>query len=274
MGIKQYKPTSAGRRGASVSDFAEVTKSRPEKSLLVSLSKKGGRNNNGRITARHRGGGHRRHYRQIDFRRDKDAIQGKVAAIEYDPNRSGYIALIHYVDGEKRYILAPHGMKVGDTIMNGPASPHRPGNCLPLEKIVDGTFVHAIETTIGKGATLARSAGTFAQLMAKEGDYATLKLPSGEFRLVHVKCRATIGQTSNLEHENRNLGKAGVTRHMGRRPHVRGVVMNPVDHPLGGGEGRSSGGRHPCSPWGQPAKGYRTRRNKRTDKYIVRRRKK
>ncbi len=272
MAVKLYKPTTPGRRFGSVPTFEELTTSKPEKSLLTSQSKRAGRNSYGRITSRHRGGGSRQHYRLIDFRRDKDGIPAKVISIEYDPNRTAYIALLAYADGEKRYIIAPTGVKVGDSLMSGEEAPHKVGNCLPLSKIVDGTFIHGVELKIGKGASMARAAGTFAQLMAKEGDYATLKLPSGESRLVNLRCRATIGQTSNLDNEIRVWGKAGVTRHKGRRPHVRGVAMNPIDHPLGGGEGKTSGGRHPCSPWGQPTKGYKTRRNKRSSRFIVRRR--
>jgi large subunit ribosomal protein L2 len=264
MGIKRVKPTSAGRRFQTFSDFKEITTDQPEKSLLKILKVSGGRNCYGRITARHRGGGHKRYYRMIDFKRDKDGIPAKVASIEYDPN---------HVDGEKRYILAPLNIKVGDMVMSGPEADIKPGNALPLANIPLGTHVHNIELRIGKGGQIVRSAGTFAQLMAKEDRYALVKLPSGEVRMVLLRCKATIGQLGNVEHENISMGKAGRTRWMGRRPSVRGVAMNPVDHPMGGGEGRSSGGRHPCSPWGMPAKGYRTRKNKSTNRYIVKRRK-
>ena len=272
MGIKQYKPTSPGRRFQSVSTFEEITKRKPERSLLKPLKKSGGRNATGRITVRHRGGGTKRRYRVIDFKRDKHNVPAKVAGIEYDPNRSARIALLHYVDGEKRYILAPLGLKVGDQVVAGEEVDIRPGNALPLGKIPLGTLIHNIELKIGKGGQLVRSAGGYAQLMAKEGDYAQIRLPSGEVRMVHLRCYATIGQIGNLDHENVSLGKAGRSRYLGRRPHVRGVAMNPVDHPLGGGEGKSSGGRHPVTPWGVPTKGYRTRKNKATDKYIIRRR--
>ena len=272
MGIKQYKPTSPGRRFQSVSTFEEITKKEPERSLLKPLKKSGGRNATGRITVRHRGGGTKRRYRVIDFKRDKYNIPAKVAGIEYDPNRSARIALLHYVDGEKRYILAPLGLKVGDQVVSGEEADIKPGNALPLHKIPLGTLIHNIELKIGKGGQLVRSAGGYAQLMAKEGNYAQIRLPSGEVRMVHLRCYATIGQIGNLDHENVSLGKAGRSRYLGRRPHVRGVAMNPVDHPLGGGEGKSSGGRHPVTPWGVPTKGYRTRKNKATDKYIIRRR--
>ncbi len=273
MPVKVYKPTSAGRRNMSVSDFAEITRSTPERSLTKGLVKKtGGRNSNGRITSFHRGGGHRRRYRQIDFRRNKTEVPAKVAAIEYDPNRSANIALLHYVDGEKRYILSPLGLKVGDTVVASPNAEIHPGNAMPLSRIPLGTQVHAIEMKPGKGAQLVRSAGTSAQLMAREGNRATLRLPSGEMRMVHVDCVATIGEVGNPEHENQRIGKAGRSRWLGKRSNVRGVAMNPVDHPMGGGEGRSSGGRHPCTPWGKPTKGRKTRNNKQTDKYIVKRR--
>src|SRR5258707_16787 len=273
MGIRRYKPTTPGRRGASGSDFAELTRDDPEKSLVRPLHGRGGRNVHGKITARHQGGGHKRAFREIDFRRsDKDGIPAKVAAIEYDPNRSARIALLHYADGEKRYILAPDGLNVGTTITSGPDADILVGNALPLSKIPLGTTVHNIELKEGKGGQMARSAGTFAQLMAREGDWATLRLPSGEMRKVHIRCYATIGTVGNLEHENVSIGKAGRTRHRGKKPHNRGVSMNPVDHPLGGGEGKTSGGRHPVSPWGQPSKGYKTRRNKTTNKFIVKRR--
>lgn len=273
MGIKSYRPITPARRSYTTIDFSEVTKTTPERSLTEPLNKTGGRNSYGRITSRHRGGGHKRKYRIIDFRRTKDGIPAKVAAIEYDPNRSARIALLTYADGEKRYILAPDGLKVGDVVENGPAAEHKTGNCLPLRKILEGTLVHAIELKIGKGAAMARSAGTFAQVAAKEGDYATLKLPSSEVRFVHLDCRATIGSVGNADHMNVSIGKAGRSRWLGKRPLSRGVARNPVDHPMGGGEGKSSGGRHPCSPWGQPSKGYRTRNNKRTTTMIVRRRK-
>jgi len=273
MGIRKVKPRSAGTRFVTYPTFEEVTKKEPEKSLVEPLRKKGGRNNYGRVTARHRGGGHKRLYRIIDFKRDKEGVPAKVAAIEYDPNRSARIALLHYVDGEKRYILAPLGLQVGDTVLTGREADVKPGNCLPLESIPLGTVVHNVEMIPGKGGQLARSAGAGAQLMAKEGRYATLRMPSGEMRMVLARCKATIGQVGNIDHENISLGKAGRSRWLGRRPHVRGVAMNPVDHPMGGGEGRSSGGRHPCTPWGKPTKGYRTRKAKNSDRLIVRRRK-
>jgi len=272
MALRQYKPTSAGRRFQSVLDFSEVSKKTPERSLLAPLHKSGGRNNRGRQTSFHRGGGHKQRYRIIDFRREKDGVAAKVAAIEYDPNRSARIALLHYRDGEKRYILAPVGLHVGDVVMSGDEADIKPGNTLPLRNIPLGTMIHNIELKIGKGGQLVRSAGTAAQLMAKEGSYASIKLPSGEVRRVHQHCRATIGQVGNLDHENVSLGKAGRSRWLGRRPHVRGVAMNPVDHPMGGGEGRGKG-NHPQSPWGVLAKGYKTRRNVWTDKYIVQKRK-
>jgi large subunit ribosomal protein L2 len=273
MPVKVYNPTSAGRRQMSVSDFAEITRSRPEKSLVEGRSKQtGGRNGYGRMTSRHRGGAVKRLFRKIDFKRDKLGIPAKVAAIEYDPNRSARIALLHYKDGEKRYILAPHGLEVGAEILAGPGSDIKPGNALQLQSIPLGTVVHAIEMKPGKGAQLVRAAGVGAQLMARDGSYATLRMPSGENRLVLAACMATIGQVGNLDHENRSIGKAGRSRWMGKRPHVRGVAMNPVDHPMGGGEGKTSGGRHPCSPWGTPSKGYKTRTNTRTDRYIVKRR--
>jgi large subunit ribosomal protein L2 len=274
MAVKKVKPTSPGRRFQLYSTFEEVTKTEPEKSLLQRVKKTGGRNAHGHITCRHRGGGSRRHYRVIDFKRDKYGIPAKVAAIEYDPNRSARIALLHYVDGEKRYILAPLNLSVGDSVLSGPQADIKPGNTLPLSNIPLGTHIHNIELRIGKGGQIVRSAGTFAQLMAKEDRYALIKLPSGEVRMVLLECKATIGQLGNVVHENISLGKAGRTRWLGRRPKVRGVAMNPVDHPMGGGEGRSSGGRHPCSPWGMPAKGYRTRKNKRSDRYIVKKRSK
>ncbi|WP_029421877.1 50S ribosomal protein L2 [Alicyclobacillus macrosporangiidus] len=276
MSIKKYRPTSPGRRFMSVSTFEEITTDEPEKSLLEPLPKRAGRNHQGKITVRHRGGGHKRMYRIIDFKRNKDGVPAKVATIEYDPNRSARIALLFYADGEKRYIIAPLGLKVGDVVMSGPDADIRPGNALPLANIPVGTVVHNIELKPGKGGQLARAAGAAAQVMAKEGDYATIRLGSGEMRLVRLECRATVGQVGNLDHENINLGKAGRSRWLGRRPTVRGVVMNPVDHPHGGGEGRAPVGRKsPMSPWGKPTLGKKTRkRNHPTDKYIVRRRKK
>jgi large subunit ribosomal protein L2 len=268
----QYKPTSPGRRFRTGADFAEITRARPEPGLLAPLRKSGGRNNLGRITIRHRGGGHKQRYRVIDFRRNKENVAAKVAAVEYDPNRSAHLALLHYLDGEKRYILAPVGLRVGDRVMSGVDADIRPGNCLPLRAIPLGTMVHAIELRPGKGAQMVRSAGGAAQLMAKEGEHALVKLPSGEQRLVRIECRATIGQVGNLDHENIAIGKAGRTRWLGRRSRVRGIAMNPVDHPHGGGEGRSKG-NHPQTPWGMPSKGYKTRHNKRTDRFIVMRRK-
>jgi len=273
MPLISRKPTSPGRRFQTVSDFSEITRSKPEKSLLESLNKKGGRNNRGRRTARHRGGGHKRQYRRIDFKREKLEVPAKVASIEYDPNRSARIALLHYRDGEKRYILAPLGLSVGDEVVSSSQADIKPGNSLPLANIPAGTMVHNVELKPLKGGQLARSAGTAVQLMAKEGRHAHLKLPSGEVRMVLLTCRATIGQLSNVEHENISLGKAGRKRWLGKRPHTRGVAMNPVDHPLGGGEGKSSGGRHPCSPWGVPTKGYKTRKPKESDRYIIKRRK-
>lgn len=274
MGVREYKPTSAGRRFMSVVTFENITKKGPEKGLLEPLKKTGGRNNAGRITSRHIGGGHKRKYRIIDFRRDKLEIEGKVSAIEYDPNRSANIALIHYGDGDKRYILAPLGLKVGQTVVASRKGDTEisEGNSLPLKLIPLGTFVHNVEMKRGKGGQMARSAGSYAQVVAKEGDYGHLRLPSGEVKLVNLLCAATIGQVGNIEHENITWGKAGRSRWVGKRPHVRGTAMNPVDHPLGGGEGRTKGGRHPCSPWGQLAKGLKTRKNKRTDKFIVKRR--
>ena len=274
MGIKSSKPTSPGRRFQTTSTFEDVTRKKPEKSLLRPLNKKGGRNSNGRMTSRHRGGGHKRAYRLIDFRRDKDGIPAKVAFIEYDPNRSANIALLHYVDGEKRYILSPKNLSVGDTLVSGEGSEIRIGNALPLKVIPLGTHVHNIELNIGHGGQMARGAGSYCQLMAKEGKYAQVKLPSGEVRLIPLGCKATIGQVGNLEHEKISIGKAGRKRWLGKRPHVRGVAMNPVDHPHGGGEGKSSGGRHPVTPWGVPTKGYKTRVRKRSDRFIVKRRSK
>ncbi|WP_028324433.1 50S ribosomal protein L2 [Desulfatirhabdium butyrativorans] len=272
MAVRSVKATSPGRRFQTHAGLDEVANKEPEKALISPQRKQGGRNANGRVTARHRGGGERRHYRIIDFKRDKIGIPAKVAAIEYDPNRSSRIALLHYADGEKRYILAPIDLKAGDTVMSGPEADIRAGNSLPLDKIPLGSQIHNIELRSGKGGQIVRSAGTFAQLMAKEERYALVKLPSGEVRKVLLSCYATIGQLGNIVHENVSIGKAGRKRHMGWRPKVRGVAMNPIDHPMGGGEGRSSGGRHPCSPWGMPTKGYKTRKNKRTDKYIVKRR--
>ena len=274
MAIKSYKPTSAGRRHQTCSTFEEITTTKPEKSLLVSQTKSGGRNSLGRITSRHIGGGHKQKYRIIDFRREKTSIPAKVASIEYDPTRSARIALLHYVDGEKRYILAPLDLKVGDTVISGPEADIKPGNALPLRAIPLGTIIHNVELKIGKGAQLARSAGTFAQLMSKEGKYSQIKLPSGEVRLILQDCYATIGQVGNIDHENVNTGKAGRSRWLGKRPKVRGVAMNPVDHPHGGGEGRTSGGRHPVTPWGIPTKGYKTRTNKSSDRFIVKKRSK
>ena len=276
MGTRQYKPTTPGRRGASVSDFAELTdrKKRPEKSLTVRAKKKGGRNNQGKITSRHRGGGHKRLYRIIDFKRNKDAIPAKVNGIEYDPCRTARIALLHYVDGEKRYIIAPLGLKAGDTIVSGPDVEPKVGNCMPLEKIPPGMTIHNIEMQPGKGGQLCRTAGSSAVINAREGKWAQITLPSGEVRRLPSKCRATIGQIGNTEHSSIVLGKAGRKRWMGRRPHVRGTAMNPVAHPMGGGEGRNSGGRHPCSPTGKLAKGGHTRkRRKASSKSIIRRRK-
>lgn len=275
MGIKKYKPTSDGRRHGSSLDWSEITTTKPEKSLLVKIKKTGGRNNLGRITARHRGGGHKPKYRIIDFRRNKDNVPARVATIEYDPNRSANIALLHYKDGEKRYILAPKDLQVGQEIVSGDRVEPRSGNCMPLANIPTGLPIHNIEMRPGQGGLVVRSAGVNAQLMAKDGDYATVSLPSGEIRLFHVNCRATIGQVGNLDHQNVKIGKAGRKRWMGRRPIVRGTVMNPVSHPMGGGEGKSSGGRHPCSPTGVLAKGGKTRnRRKLSNKHIVRRRKK
>lgn len=272
MATIKYKPTSAGRREMSGSDFGEVTASRPERSLLAPLSKKGGRNNNGRITVRHRGGGHKRRYRIIDFRRDKEGVPGKVATVEYDPNRSARIALIHFADGEKRYILHPVGLKVGDRVVTSNSADIKPGNAMELEAVPLGTQVHNVELTGGRGGQMCRSAGTYAQVMAKEGGYVLLRLPSGELRNVWGKNRATIGQVGNTEHENMVIGKAGRKRWLGRRPTVRGTAMNPVDHPHGGGEGRSKG-RHPVTPWGKPTKGYRTRSAKKpSSRFIVKRR--
>jgi large subunit ribosomal protein L2 len=273
MGLKAYKPTSPGRRFQTTLDFKEISRKEPERSLLLPLKKTGGRNVYGRITSRYIGGGHKRLYRIIDFKREKFDIPAKVDSIEYDPNRSANIALLHYLDGEKRYILAPMELKVGDTVLSGERVDIKPGNALPLKNIPLGTLIHNIEMKPGKGAQLIRSAGSSGQLMAKEGKYAHIKMPSGEVRLIQVNCYATVGQVGNLDHENITVGKAGRTRWLGRNPRVRGVAMNPVDHPLGGGEGKTSGGRHPVTPWGVPTKGYKTRQNKATDKYIIKRRK-
>jgi large subunit ribosomal protein L2 len=271
MAVRKYKPTSAGRRGASVSGFEEITRARPEKALVEKGRKRAGRNAQGRITTRHQGGGNKRRFRSVDFRRNKDGVPAKVAYIEYDPNRSARIALLHYVDGEKRYILSPQGLRVGDRLTSGEGAEVRPGNALPLRNIPVGTVIHAVELKPGGGAKMARSAGTSVQLVAKEGRYATLRLPSGEMRLVEATCRATVGVVGNAEHELVQLGKAGRARWKNKRPSVRGVAMNPVDHPLGGGEGKSSGGRHPTSPWGK--KEGRTRNKKKaSSKMIIRRR--
>lgn len=275
MGIKKYKPTSAGRRRSSVSDFSEITKKEPERSLLQRIRRTGGRNSQGRITARFRGGGHRKLYRIVDFKRRKDGVPAKVVGIEYDPNRSANIALLHYADGEKAYILAPKGLHVGDSVENGPQAEPKVGNCLPLSAVPLGLELHAIELQPGRGAQLARSAGATCQMMALEGGYAVLVLRSGEMRRVPDQCRATIGQVGNLDHQNVRWGKAGRKRHMGRRPHNRGTSMNPVAHPMGGGEGRSGGGRHPCSPTGKLAKGAKTRKpHKPSDSLIIRKRRK
>ena len=274
MAIKQYRPTSPGRRGGSVLDYSEITATRPEKSLLEPYRKTGGRNNHGHLTRRHRGGGNKRAYRVVDFRRDKDGIPAKVATIEYDPNRSANIALLHYQDGEKRYILAPLGLLVGQTLSSGTGSEPLLGNTLALGEIPVGLEIHNIELSEGRGGQLCRSAGSVAQLTAREGEYAIVMLSSGELRKVHVRCRATIGRIGNTDHQNVSLGKAGRKRHMGHRPSVRGTAQNPVDHPMGGGEGRTAGGRHPCSPSGVLAKGGKTRRrNHPTNKFILRRRK-
>ncbi len=276
MGLRKYKPTSPGRRFQTVSDFAEITKSTPEKSLLAPLHSTGGRNNNGRITMRHQGGGHKRRYRMIDFKRTKDGVPAKVAAIEYDPNRTARIALLHYADGEKRYILCPQKLSVGDTVMSGPGADIKPGNSLVLSEIPTGTVVHAVELQPGRGAAMARSAGTSIQLMAKEGKMAILRMPSSEMRMVQLTCRATIGVVGNAEQEGIRVGKAGRNRWAGKRPSVRGTAMNPVDHPHGGGEGKNkTAGRHPVTPWGVPTKGHRTRNKKKaSSQLIIRRRKK
>ena len=275
MPVKTVKPTTPGQRQKSVSTFEEITKSKPEKSLVRPLKKSGGRNNKGRITSRRRGGGHKRQYRIIDFKRNKFDIPAKVAAIEYDPNRSARIALLHYIDGEKRYILSPYGIKVGDQVISSQKkAPLKIGNCLPLSKIPSGLFVHNVELVPGKGAQMVRSAGVGAQVLAKDAGMVTLKLPSGEVRMVGEKCMVAIGEVGNKSHEAVKIGKAGRSRWLGRRPKVRGVAMNPVDHPMGGGEGKSSGGRHPTTPWGKPTKGYKTRKkNKASNRYITKRRK-
>ena len=272
MGIKTYKPTSPGRRDGSVLDYKELTTSKPEKSLLRPLKKTGGRNNRGRITSRRRGGGNKRRYRVIDFKRDKIGIPARVATIEYDPNRSCFISLLHYVDGEKRYILSPLGLEVGMMIQSGPDAEPTLGNAMKLRDIPIGLQIHNIELKIGRGGQICRTAGGAAQLMAREGQYAVVLMPSGELRRIHIECMATIGRVGNTDHQNVKLGKAGRKRHLGRRPNVRGTAMNPVDHPMGGGEGRSSGGRHPCTPWGVPTKGHKTRKNAKTDQYIVKKR--
>jgi len=275
MAIKKYKPTTPALRYKTVTDFSVLTKKPPEKSLLEPMKSTGGRNNRGRITMRRMGSGHKRRYRRIDFKRDKHGVPASVVSVEYDPNRSAFISLLNYHDGEKRYILTPHGVKEGDTVISGPDVDIHPGNALPLEKIPNGLFVHNIELVSGRGGQMARSAGAYAQLMAKEGNHVLLRLPSGEIRMVRKECYATVGQLSNVDHENISIGKAGRSRWLGKRPKVRGVAMNPIDHPLGGGEGKSSGGRHPVTPWGKPTKGYRTRKKKKhSDKYIVHRRKK
>ncbi|MBN1552434.1 50S ribosomal protein L2 [bacterium] len=273
MGTKNFNPTSPGRRFMMVSTFEEITKHVPEKSLTRGLTKKAGRNNTGSIMVRRKGGGHKRKYRSIDFMRDKIGVPARVAAIEYDPNRSARIALLIYKDGEKRYIVAPQGLKVDDILESGPKADIKVGNSLPLENIPLGTYLHNIELRIGKGAQIARGAGAYGQLIAKEGDFAQIRLPSGEVRMIHLRCTATIGQVGNQDHENIHLGKAGRSRWLGKRPKVRGVAMNPIDHPHGGGEGRTSGGRHPVTPWGVSTKGHKTRIRKPSDKYIVKRRK-
>ncbi len=274
MGIKSYKPTSPGRRFMTTESFDEVTRSEPERSLVEPVTRKGGRNNNGRLTTRHQGGGHKRRYRVIDFKRDKDGVPAKVAQIEYDPNRSARIALLHYADGEKRYIVAPQGLKVGDVVESGPNADIKPGNALPLESIPTGTTIHNIELHPGRGAQFVRSAGTSAQLQAKEKGYGVVRMPSSELRRISLACRATVGEVGNSDHSNIDGGKAGRTRWRGVRPTVRGTAMNPVDHPHGGGEGKTTAGRHPVTPWGVPTLGYRTRtKNKRSDSYIIRGRK-
>jgi len=273
MGIKKFRPITPALRYKTLPDFEEITKTKPEKSLVRSLRRTGGRNNRGQVSCRHKGGGHRRLYRIIDFRRNKDDVPAKVIAIEYDPNRSARIALLQYADGEKRYILAPVSLSVGDVIVSGGSTDIKAGNALPLRNVPLGTQVHNVELIPGKGAQLARGAGSFCQVLAKEGDYVQLRLPSGEVRMVHLDARCTIGQVGNIEHENIVVGKAGKSRWLGIRPSVRGVAMNPIDHPMGGGEGKSSGGRHPCTPWGKPTKGFKTRKRKLSDKLISKRRK-
>lgn len=272
MAIKTMKPTTPARRYQTYSTFEEITSTEPEKSLTKPVKKTGGRNNAGRMTSRHRGGGHKRKYRVVDFRREKTDIPAKVKTIEYDPNRSARIALVSYADGEKRYIVAPVDLKVGDPVITSASADIKPGNAMPLRAIPLGSLIHNVELRPGKGAQMVRSAGTYAQLMAKEGAYAQVRLPSGEVRKVHVECKATIGQVGNVTHEGISIGKAGRTRWLGKKPRVRGVAMNPIDHPMGGGEGKTSGGRHPCTPWGVPTKGYKTRKNKTTDKYIIKKR--
>jgi large subunit ribosomal protein L2 len=272
MAIRKYKPTSAGRRFQTVQGFDELTETRPYKPLTEPMKKSGGRNNHGELSSWWRGGGHKRNYRVIDFKRDKRNIPAKVSTIEYDPNRSAFIALLTYADGEKRYILQPVGLKVGDTVVAGDSVDILPGNTLPLKNIPLGTMIHNVELRPGKGGQIARSAGAAVQLVAKEGEHASVKMPSGEVRHINIECVATIGQVGNVDHENVSFGKAGRSRWLGKRPHVRGVAMNPVDHPLGGGEGKTSGGRHPVSPWGMPTKGFKTRRRKETDRFIVQRR--
>ena len=272
MPLKKYRPYTPTRRFTQTLDFSEITRSTPEKSLLLPSKSSGGRNNNGRITMRRRGGGHKRMLRVVDFKRDKIGIPAKVAHIEYDPNRSARLALLYYADGEKRYCIATVGMKQGDVIQNGPDSEIRTGNCLPISSIPVGTEICMIEMRPGGGAQIARSAGAVVRLMAKEGKYASVRMPSGEIRKINITCSAVIGQVGNVEHENQSYGKAGKSRWLGHRPKVRGVVMNPIDHPMGGGEGRSSGGRHPCTPWGKPTKGFKTRHNKSTEKWIIRHR--
>src|SRR6184192_2708486 len=275
MALKRHKPTSPGRRFATYSDFAETTRSEPEKALTEGISKSGGRNSRGRKTSRHRGGGAKRRYRKVDFKRQKDGVPARVAAIEYDPNRTAYIALLHYADGDKRYILAPSRLRVGATVVSGPNADIVVGNALPLRNIPTGTVVHNVELEPGRGGQMGRSAGTSIQLMAKEGEHATLRLPSGEMRMVSVDCRATVGTIGNVEHQNIDIGKAGRNRHKGKRPQTRGTAMNPVDHPHGGGEGSTTPGRHPVTPWGVPTLGYPTRKkNKQSDRFIVRRRRK
>jgi large subunit ribosomal protein L2 len=272
MAIKTMKPTTPARRYQTYSTFEEITSVEPEKGLTKPVKKTGGRNNAGRLTSRHRGGGHKRKYRVVDFRREKTDIPAKVKTIEYDPNRSARIALVSYADGEKRYIVAPVDLKVGDPVITSASADIKPGNTMPLRNIPLGSLIHNVELRPGKGAQMVRSAGTYAQLMAKEGDYAQVRLPSGEVRKVFIECKATIGQVGNVTHEGISIGKAGRTRWLGKRPKVRGVAMNPIDHPMGGGEGKTSGGRHPCTPWGVPTKGHKTRKNKTTDKYIIKKR--